>query len=131
MAPANQASIAIVPMLRGLLFATGTTPYWHMQPVSPWDAWFHSTPLTQMLIRPGYIATFWHPIDAEASMQSDGVVFVEYSPTTWYHVAAWIRLATGCQSAAEPRPAPGLNTYADSRLGRLSAVLVSYIRASH
>src|SRR5262245_13390359 len=41
--------------------------------------------------------------------------------------------AAGCQSAAEPSPALGLNTYADSRFGRLglSFVIVSYIRASH
>src|SRR5262249_21539464 len=37
----------------------------------------------------------------------------------------------GCQSPAEPRPALGLNTYADIRLQRLSVVVVLYIRASH
>src|SRR6266508_3822234 len=93
-----------------------------MQPVAPWDAWSHLTPFTQMSIEPGYIAV---------SAQSAGAPRVVYSPTTWYQVPAAINPGSGCQSADEPRPAPGLNTYAENRLGRASLVTVLYMRASH
>ena len=72
-APGTQVSPAIVPMLSGLSLAIGMTSYWLMHPVWPCEPWFHSTPLTQTLIEPGYIAVFW---------QSDGALSVVYSPTT-------------------------------------------------
>ena len=53
MAPWNQLSVAIAPMLRGLLLAAGMTLYWLMQPVGLWLDWLQGTPLTQMLIDPG------------------------------------------------------------------------------
>src|SRR6185295_18140996 len=101
MAPANQASSAMVAMLSGLVLAFGTTLYWLMHPVWPWLAWLQRTPLTHMLIEPGYVPAFW---------QDAGWASVVYSPTTWYHCPAWMRPHTGCQSAAEPRPAVELIT---------------------
>src|SRR5262245_46561805 len=116
MAPGNQPSLAMVPTLSGLLFAAGTTLYWLMHPVWPWRDWFQRTPFTQMLIEPGYMpASLAHVA---------GWLSVVYSPTTWYQTRAWKRLQAGCQSAAEPSPAPGLNTYAERRLQRLSELVV-------
>src|ERR1051325_9150514 len=112
----------MVPMVIGRDRACGTTMYWLMQPVWPWDAWFHWTPSTQTLIEPGYVAVL---------AQSAGWLSVVYSPTTWYQVPAWMRPQVGCQSAADPSPAPALNTYADMRLQRLSELVVVYMRASH
>src|SRR5262245_22659728 len=101
MAPANQESVAMVPMLTALFPVVGMTMYWLMQPVSPWAAWSHFMPLSQILIEPGYCAVL---------MQLAGCDSVVYSPTTWYHWPAAITPSTGCQSAAEPRPALGLKT---------------------
>src|SRR3954471_8651412 len=105
MAPLKKESGDIEPMMSGLLLAFGTTLYWLMQPVSPWLEWSHGTPFTQILMPPGYFDAF---------AQSLGVTLVEYSPTTWYQELALMSPHSGCQSAAEPRPALGLKMYAES-----------------
>src|SRR5690349_12610411 len=99
MAPSNQASCDMVPMFSGLGRASGAISYWLMQPVSPWLAWFHFTPLTQMSMLPGTLVL----------SQLPDCTSVEYSPTTWYQLpASMVPHSSASQYAPEPSPALGL-----------------------